>query len=72
MRNRTMKVRKRLEKSAGTICGHALAELERAKWRFWNGQTVRGLLGLLILDKAGASEYVLLNARRSGHSLARL
>jgi hypothetical protein len=32
VRNRTMKVGKRLEKSAGTIRGHALAELERAKW----------------------------------------
>jgi hypothetical protein len=35
----------------GTIRGHALAELERAKWRFWNGQTVRGLIGLVHLGQ---------------------
>jgi hypothetical protein len=27
--------------SDGTIRGHALAELERGKWRFWHGQTVK-------------------------------
>jgi hypothetical protein len=37
--------------SDGTIRGHALAELERAKWRFWNGQTVRGLIGLVHLGQ---------------------
>jgi hypothetical protein len=51
VRKRTMKVGKRLEKSVGTIRGHALAELERAKCGFWNGQTVRG-----------ASEYIPINA----------
>jgi hypothetical protein len=35
--------------SDGTIRSHALAELERAKWRFWNGQTIRGLIGLVHL-----------------------
>jgi hypothetical protein len=37
--------------SDGTIRGHALAELERAKWRFWNGQTARGLIGLVHLGQ---------------------
>jgi hypothetical protein len=37
--------------SDGTIRGQALAELERAKWRFWNGQTVRGLIGLVHLGQ---------------------
>ena len=37
--------------SDGNIRGHALAELERAKWRFWNGQTVRGLIGLVHLGQ---------------------
>jgi len=33
----------------GTIRGHALHQLERAKWRFWNGQGRRGLIGLVHL-----------------------
>jgi hypothetical protein len=33
----------------GAIRCHALAELERAKWRFWNGHTERGLVGLVHL-----------------------
>jgi hypothetical protein len=33
----------------GTIRGHALHQLERAKWRFWNGQVRRGLIGLVHL-----------------------
>jgi hypothetical protein len=37
--------------SDGTIRGHALAELERAKWRLWNGQAVRGLIGLVHLGQ---------------------
>jgi hypothetical protein len=37
--------------SDGAIRCHALAELERAKWRFWNGQTVRGLIGLVHLGQ---------------------
>ena len=28
---------------------HAIAELERAKWRFWNGYTRKGLIGLVLL-----------------------
>jgi hypothetical protein len=31
------------------ISGHALDQLERAKWRFWNGQAERGLIGLVHL-----------------------
>jgi uncharacterized C2H2 Zn-finger protein len=33
----------------GAIRGHALDQLERAKWRFWNGQVRRGLSGLVHL-----------------------
>jgi len=33
----------------GVIRGHALDQLERAKWRFWNGQVERGLIGLVHL-----------------------
>jgi hypothetical protein len=35
----------------GAIRGHALAQLERAKWRFWNGHTERGLIGLVHLKQ---------------------
>jgi hypothetical protein len=37
--------------SDGTIRGHALTELERAKWRFGNVQTARGLIGLVHLGQ---------------------
>ena len=33
----------------GGVRSHALAELERAKWRFWNGHIERGLIGLVHL-----------------------
>ena len=33
----------------GGVRSHALAELERAKWRFWNGRRKRGLIGLVHL-----------------------
>jgi hypothetical protein len=33
----------------GGIRGYALAQLDRAKWRFWNGHSKRGLIGLLHL-----------------------
>ena len=33
----------------GAIRRHALDQLERVKWRFWNGQVVRGLIGLVHL-----------------------
>lgn len=29
---------------------HALAQLERAKWRLWNGYTKRGITGLVDLE----------------------
>jgi len=35
----------------GAIRGHALAELERAKWRFWNGYTKKGISGLVHLGR---------------------
>lgn len=35
----------------GAIRGHALDRVERAKWRFWNGQVRRGLIGLVHLRK---------------------
>jgi hypothetical protein len=33
----------------GGICGYALAQLDRAKWRFWNGHTERGIISLVRL-----------------------
>ena len=33
----------------GGVRRHALAELERAKWRFWNGYKKKGLIGLVHL-----------------------
>src|SRR3982750_2188641 len=33
----------------GAIRSHALAQLERVKWRFWHGRTQRGLIGLIRL-----------------------
>jgi hypothetical protein len=33
----------------GAIRRHALDQLNRMKWRFWNGQVVRGLIGLVHL-----------------------
>ena len=35
----------------GGVCRHALDELERAKWRFWNGHRIRGLIGLVHLQQ---------------------
>jgi hypothetical protein len=31
------------------VRNHALAQLDRVKWRFWNGQTERGIIGLVHL-----------------------
>jgi hypothetical protein len=33
----------------GAIRRHAVEQLDRMKWRFWNGQVVRGLIGLVHL-----------------------
>jgi hypothetical protein len=33
----------------GALRNHALAEIERAKWRFWNGYAERGIIGLVHL-----------------------
>ncbi|MGA3093412.1 MAG: ISKra4 family transposase [Terriglobales bacterium] len=39
----------------GGVRSHALKELDRAKWRFWNGHRIRGLVGLVDLQQwAGA------------------
>ena len=35
----------------GGVRRHALDELERAKWRFWNGHRIRGLIGLVHLQQ---------------------
>jgi len=35
----------------GSIRSYALDQLERTKWRFWNGQVVRGLIGLVHLGQ---------------------
>jgi hypothetical protein len=37
------------------IRSHALAELNRAKWRFWNGLFEHGLIGLVHLRQGGSS-----------------
>ena len=33
----------------GGVRSHALADLDRAKWRFWNGRRKQGLIGLVHL-----------------------
>jgi hypothetical protein len=35
----------------GGVRGHALAEIDRAKWRLWNGLTERGIVGLIHLGQ---------------------
>ena len=35
----------------GGVRRHALDELERAKWRFWNGHRIRGLIGRVHLQQ---------------------
>jgi len=30
----------------GGVCSQALAEIDRARWRLWNGHTERGIVGL--------------------------
>ncbi|MHB1674615.1 MAG: hypothetical protein ACYCSP_10230 [Acidobacteriaceae bacterium] len=35
----------------GGVRGHALAEIERAKWRLWNGLAERGIVGLIHLGQ---------------------
>ena len=42
----------------GGIRSHALTELDRAKWRFWNGQFERGLICLVhLMAWAGAQSF---------------
>lgn len=42
----------------GGKCSHALAEIDRAKWRLWNGHAERGVLGLVHLRQwAGAHGF---------------
>jgi hypothetical protein len=36
-------------RTEGAIRDHALNQLKGAKWRFWNGQAGRGLVGLVHL-----------------------
>jgi len=40
----------------GGVRSHALAELDRAKWRFWNGHIERGLIGLVHLGQWARAE----------------
>jgi hypothetical protein len=35
----------------GAKRSHALAEIDRAKWRLWNGLTERGIIGLVHLGQ---------------------
>jgi hypothetical protein len=35
----------------GGVRGHALAEIDYAKWRLWNGLTERGIVGLIHLGQ---------------------
>lgn len=55
----------------GAIRRHALDQLERVKWRFWNGQVVRGLIGLVHLRQwAQARCFEHISAlRKLGNSL---
>jgi hypothetical protein len=39
----------------GAVRNHALSEIERAKWRFWNGYAQRGVIGLVHLAHWAAS-----------------
>jgi hypothetical protein len=40
----------------GALRNHALAEIERAKWRFWNGYAERGIIGLVHLAHWAAAQ----------------
>jgi len=40
----------------GGVRSHALTELDRAKWRFWNGHIERGLIGLVHLGQWARAE----------------
>jgi hypothetical protein len=52
----------------GVLRDHALAQIEGAKWRFWNGYTERGIIGLVYPDRrvalsvGGATKYKLIHA----------
>src|ERR1039457_325194 len=37
--------------AAGGVRRHALAEIDHAKWRLWNGHTERGIVGLVHLEQ---------------------
>jgi hypothetical protein len=40
----------------GALREHALTEIERAKWRFWNGYAERGIIGLVHLAHWAAAQ----------------
>jgi hypothetical protein len=55
----------------GGIRSHALAQLERAKWRFWNGYTERGLIDLVHLRQwASAQCFDIPCLKRLGYALS--
>jgi hypothetical protein len=43
--------------SEGTLRKHVLSEIERAKWRFWNGYPERGIIGLVRLAHWAAAQF---------------
>ena len=55
----------------GGICRHALAELDRAKWRIWNGHIERGIIGLVHLRQWAAATCFghLPSLKKLAHSL---
>ena len=53
----------------GANRGHALDQLERPKWRFWNGQVERGLIGLVHLGRWARGQ--LLRAYPSGRKASK-
>jgi hypothetical protein len=40
----------------GALRNHALSEIERAKWRFWNGYAERGIIALVHLAHWAAAQ----------------
>ena len=55
----------------GGVRSHALAEIDRPKWRLWNGHTVRGIVGLVHLGqwaKASCFEHIP-SLKKLGHTL---
>ncbi len=57
----------------GALRRHALDQLERAKWHFWNGQVVRGLIGLVHLGQWARARFLRAHSgiKKAGECAAR-